>query len=151
MWNPFKFFKKQREYPIANVSMDELKRAINKYTEDLPNGIPLSTLINEDLTINYQKLAPYLKRIPIETYYMSRETYEVFNQDQYQLAYDHDIIQKAVDHYYDLTGELPIIHGDPYFKVSYHKLMKKKLIDYRPHAEFFLNKKDHLVTSKRPY
>lgn len=142
--------KKEPEYPIVNVSMTELKQAIQKYTEDLTGDIPLSSLINEDLTIDYQKLAPYLKKIPIQTYYMSIETYQVFDEDEKQLAQDHDNIQKAVDQYFKLTGELPVIHGDPYLKVSYHKLMKKKLIDYRPHAEFFLNKKDHLITTKRP-
>ncbi|WP_440896221.1 DUF3939 domain-containing protein [Amphibacillus sp. Q70] len=150
MWNPFKMIKKKPEYPITNVSMTELKQAIQKYTDDLPAGVPLSSLINEDLTIDYQKLAPYLKSIPIQTYYMSVETYDIFDEDQKTLAQDHDNIQKAVDQYFDLTGELPVIHGDPYFKVSYHKLMKKKLIDYRPHVEFFLNKKDHLITTKRP-
>ncbi|WP_067840167.1 DUF3939 domain-containing protein [Amphibacillus sediminis] len=150
MWNPFKLKKKEPHYPVINVSLGELKHAIHEYTTKLPDDVPLSTLINEDLSINYQKLAPILKGIPIKTYYMSTETYEIFDEEDKHLAEAFDDVQRAVDRYIDLTNDIPVIHGDPYFKISYHKLAKQGLLDYRPHVEFYLSKHEHLITTKRP-
>ncbi|GEN57384.1 hypothetical protein GCM10012290_19860 [Halolactibacillus alkaliphilus] len=149
MWRPFKK-KHKKIYPTKDMSLDELKQGIRQYINDLPNEVPLSTLINDDLTINYQKLAPYLNARPIQTYYMSKETYDIFDENQKQLAEDLDYIQRAVDQYIQLSNELPVIHGDPYLKVSYHKLMKRGLITYRPTHEFFIDSKDHLINYARP-
>lgn len=149
MWSLFKK-KKQRVYPAKDISLHELKQGIRQYMNDLPNEVPLSTLINDDLTINYQELAPYLNAIPIQTYYMSKETYDIFDENQHHLAENLDYIQRAVDQYINLTNELPVIHGDPYLKVSYHKLMKRGLITYRPTHEFFIDPKDHLINYKKP-
>ena len=154
MWGKFK--KKQSseptktEYPVKDISLFELRKAIQKYSSQLPDEVPLSILINDDLTIDYEALAPILKAIPKETYYMSKETYEVFEEKDYQKALDIDMIQQAVDKYIQQTDELPIIHGDPYKRVSYHKLDKLNLISHRPNREFFITDEEYLITTQKP-
>ncbi|MGM0523885.1 MAG: DUF3939 domain-containing protein [Bacillota bacterium] len=149
VWSLFRK-KKEKTYPVKDVSLHELKQAIRQYMNALPDHVPLSMLINDDLTINYYELAPYLNAIPVQTYYMSKETYDIFDEDQRHLAENLDYTQRAVDQYIDLTGEIPVIHGDPYLKVSYHKLMKRGLITYRPPHEFYIDPKDHLINFKKP-
>lgn len=152
MWSLFKKKapKKKQNYPIIDISLAELKHAIHEYGMDLPKEIPLSIVINQDLSIDYKLLAPILKGIPSKKYYMSLETYELFEEEDYQLAVNFDNIQRAVDAYIQQTNETPVIHGDPYHKVSYHKLEKLNLLHYRPHGEFYITDEENLITNKRP-
>lgn len=155
MWNPFKKNSKQadekkKSYPTIDISLTELKHAIHEYGMQLPKEIPLSILIKDDLSIDYQLLAPILKGIPKEIYYMSHETYEIFEAKDRQLAVDFDNVQRAVDNYIQQTKELPVIHGDPYHRVSYHKLEQLGLLHYRPHQPFYITDEEHLITNQRP-
>ncbi|CQR47020.1 hypothetical protein BN1058_01309 [Paraliobacillus sp. PM-2] len=156
MWNPFKktnkkeTANKKQEYSTIDISLEDLKHAIHEYGMQLPDEIPLSVLVKDDLTIDYKLLAPILKGIPNKTYYMSRETYEIFEEKDKQLAIDYDNVQRAVDSYMQQTKELPIIHGDPFKRVSYHKLEKLNLLNYRPHREFYITNEEHLITNQRP-
>ncbi|WP_182200126.1 DUF3939 domain-containing protein [Paraliobacillus salinarum] len=156
MWNPFKkekeqkIEKEQKEYPIIDISLEDLKRAIHEYGMQLPNEVPLSVIVTDDLTIDYNLLAPTIKGIPNKTYYMSKETYEIFEEEEKHLAVDFDNVQRAVDSYIQQTKELPVIHGDPYKRVSYHKLEKLNLLNYRPHQEFYITDEEYLITNKKP-
>ncbi|WP_117149567.1 DUF3939 domain-containing protein [Paraliobacillus zengyii] len=155
MWHLFKKKqaqepKKKRHYPIIDISLAELKHAIHEYGMALPKEIPLSILINDDLSIDYELLAPVLNGIPSRTYYMSIETYQLFEEQDQQLAEYFDNVQRAVDAYIQQTNELPIIHRDPYHKVSYHKLEKLHLLNYRPHEEFYITDEENLITNIRP-
>ncbi|WP_226038054.1 DUF3939 domain-containing protein [Aquibacillus saliphilus] len=155
MWKKNKNKKQKKQaklpkYPIRDIPLFELKKAIDKYSDQLPNQIPLSVIINDDLTLNFQLLAPFLKGIPEQTYYMTRETYDLFEEKDQQLAFDIDMIQKAVDDYMQQTKELPVINGDPYKKVSFFKLEKLNLIEYRPELAFYLTDEEYLITYKKP-
>lgn len=136
--------------PVRHVSIDELREAVHKYADSLPKGVQLSVIINEDLTMNYELLAPFLKAIPKETYYMSKETYEIFEEKDKQLAEELDMIQKAVDKYVQQKKELPVIEGDPYHRVSYLKLEKLNLLPYRPDRDFYITDEEFLITHRKP-
>ncbi|WP_186579106.1 DUF3939 domain-containing protein [Aquibacillus kalidii] len=140
----------QQQYPTKDISFDELKTAIQEYSSQLPREVPLSVLINDDLTIDYQLLAPILKGIPESIFYMSRETYDLFHEQDYALAIELDNVQKAVDDYIRQTNELPIINGDPYKKISFHKLSKLRLLASRPENEYYLTDQEDLVTTIKP-
>lgn len=154
MWNKQKKAKsnktKQSKYPMKDISIDELKKSIREYSSNLSKSIPLSVIINDDLSINYQLLAPILKAFPENQYYMSRETYEIFKEEDYQLAVNLDKIQLAVDRYLEQTNKLPVISGDPYKKVSFYKLEKLDLIDERPDEEFYITDEENLITYNKP-
>ncbi|MRG86964.1 DUF3939 domain-containing protein [Salinibacillus xinjiangensis] len=137
-------------YPIRSVTIDELRQAIRQYGDQLHSNVPLSVIIKDDLTLDYSLLAPFLKCIPQETYYMSKETYELFPESQKQLAMDLDLIQRAVDQYIEQTKEVPVIDGDPYEKVSYFKLEKLNLLPRRPDQAFYITDEEFLVTYTKP-
>ncbi|MBM7571475.1 DUF3939 domain-containing protein [Aquibacillus albus] len=150
MWKKRKLQKKQEDYQVKDISLSELKKAIQEYSLQLPDGVPLGIIVNEDLSLDYKLLAPYLKGIPRKKYYMSKETYDIFEEQDYQQALDLDMIQKAVDDYIMQTDELPVISGDPYKKVSFHKLERLHLIPYRPEHPLYISNEEDLVTYKKP-
>ncbi|MFG6116232.1 DUF3939 domain-containing protein [Halobacillus sp. MO56] len=137
-------------YEERSISIHEVRKAVNAYASQLPKGVELSVIIKEDLTIDYDLVAPFLKGIPIETYYMSRETYEIFPEEEKQLAIDLDNVQRAVDQYMKATKELPIIENDPYKRVSYYKLETLKLLPYRPDRDFYITDEEFLITYQSP-
>ncbi|WP_053220406.1 DUF3939 domain-containing protein [Virgibacillus senegalensis] len=144
-----KIDSQQKQLPVRPVSISEVKDAIRRYSAELASEIPLQVIIKEDRTIDYQLLAPYLEAEPEQTYYMSRETYEIFEEKDKQLAEDLDKVQQAVDHYRDQTGNLPIIEGDPYRKVSYLKLEKLGLLSRRPERPFFITDDEDMITHRQ--
>ncbi len=152
MWEKYKKKKeiKKKEYPIKDISFDEVQKAIQLFSRELPKHIPLSVIVNDDLTLDYHLLAPILKGIPKETYYMSKETYDLFEEKDYELAKNLDEVQRAVDKYMDITDELPIISGDPYRKISFHKLHQLNLLKDRPNRDFYITDQEFLVTSEKP-
>ncbi|KGP72134.1 DUF3939 domain-containing protein [Pontibacillus yanchengensis] len=141
----------KKDLPKRDVSIFEIRQAIQRFTSHLPDGVELQTIINEDNTINYELLSPFLEAIPNETYYMSKETYEVFEEKDKQLAFDLDHIQQAIDKYMKQTKELPIIDGDPYNKVNYFKLERLGLITYRPNYTFYITDDEFLITYEAPF
>ncbi|WP_181349192.1 DUF3939 domain-containing protein [Thalassobacillus sp. CUG 92003] len=132
-----------------SMTLDEVRKAVHAYADDMPDGVPLSVIINHDLTLDYDLLSPYLKGKPEETFYMSRETYELFEADNRELAVELDMIQRAVDQYMEQTGELPIIESDPYRRVNFFKLERLTLIPYRPEREYYVTQEEFLVTYKK--
>ncbi|UOQ92786.1 DUF3939 domain-containing protein [Halobacillus shinanisalinarum] len=129
--------RKDDSLEIKDLSIDEVRKAIHMYADHKSGEIPLSVLIKSDLTLDYQLLAPYLHGTPKQRYYMSRETYELFTEENQQLAHDLDRVQQAVDQYMQQTQEPPIIEGDPYKKISYFMLESLGLLS-DPQKETFI-------------
>ncbi len=142
--------KQEQSLEVKELSLDQVRKAIHKYADDKPTEIPLSVLINHDLTLDYQLLAPYLHGIPRHRYYMSRETYELFTEEDKQLAYDIDAVQHAVDQYMQQTQETPVIENDPYKKINYFKLEGLGLLPERPERDFYLTNEEFMITYKKP-
>ncbi|WP_173916994.1 DUF3939 domain-containing protein [Halobacillus sp. Marseille-Q1614] len=135
---------------IKDLSIHDVRRAVHRYADHKPKGVPLSVIINEDLTLDYQLLSPYIDGIPKKKYYMSRETYELFEEEDLQLAKDLDMVQQAVDKYIQQTNELPVIDVDPYKRVSYFKLEKLNLLPQRPDQDFYITNEEFLITYQKP-
>lgn len=152
MWFLRKRKKEDKKYPIKSISYEEIRDAIREYGKNLPDNVPLGVIIQDNLEIDYQLLAPFLKAVPKEKYYMSKETYEIFPEEEKHIAVAVDTIQRAVDQYVDIKKELPVIDDDPYRRVSYHKLEQLKLLDERPNPiiDFYITDEEYLITRKKP-
>lgn len=151
MWNrKKKNANNQTPLEKKELSIDEVRKAVHAYADDKPTDVPLSVLIKEDLTLDYELLSPYLKAIPTQTFYMSRETYELFEEQYKELAIDLDLVQRAVDQYMQQTQELPIIDNDPYKRINYFKLERLQLLEQRPNRDFYLTNEEFMITYKKP-
>ena len=142
-WNKKK--NEIEEVKYINADIDEIRQAITKCANDLPLGVSLRSFVNDDYSLDYNLLKPVLKGIPKQTYYMSKETFEVF--DNPKMAKQMDDVQRAVDLYYKEKGDLPVIIG-PENKISFFLL--KDYLRNQPEETVYINPDDQLVTYRPP-
>lgn len=135
-----------KEWPMINCTLERVRHAIRQYHQNMPKGVSLSVLVNEDNTIEYKLLTPYLGGIPRQTFYMSKETYELFDSPEIPRVLDR--VQRAVDRYIKEKKAFPIIEGDPYRKVSYLKL--GEYLEARPDMDTYLTDVENMITHVKP-
>lgn len=151
MWNWGKNKKHQENYySTYNFDIDTIKKAVREFADHAPKGVTTRTLVKDDHSIDFNLLKPYLKGIPDRNFYMSKETYEIFEEKDKTIPYYLDIIQFAVDQYVNMYKKIPITQGDPYRKVSYLLLEKSNLIHERPNIELYITNDEYLITHKKP-
>ena len=147
------FFKKkgkkdkqqEQQYPILDISIEQMRQAVQNSAANLPMDISLRTLVNSDHSIDTNMVKSFLNGIPKQTFYMSKETFEIYEDQATAIAVDD--VQRATDQYYQETGDYPVIPGTT--KVSYFLI--KNYLKQEPTMELFLDPKDHMVTHRRPH
>ncbi|MCF6094395.1 DUF3939 domain-containing protein [Microaerobacter geothermalis] len=137
----------KKHWPEIEVTALEIKKAIHEYYKSLPKGVSLTVLIMEDNKIDMNLLAPFLNGIPKKTFYMSRATYEIFEEPE--IPANLDLVQQAVDEYMKEHSDLPIIDGDPNKQVSYSKL-SPYLHGKTPNIPIFITDIENMVTHQKP-
>lgn len=143
--------KNQENYNvIINFDIDSVKKAVREFADQAPKGVTTRALVKDDHSIDFDLLKPYLKGIPERNFYMSKETYEIFEEKDKIIPFYLDMIQFAVDQYVNMYKKIPITQGDPYRKVSYLLLEKSNLIHERPHMDFYITNDEYLITHKKP-
>ncbi len=151
MWKWGKDKKPQESYySTYNFDIEAIKKAVREFADQAPKGVTTRTLVKDDHSIDFNLLKPYLKGIPDRNFYMSKETYEIFEEKDKTIPYYLDIIQFAVDQYVNMYKKIPITQGDPYRKVSYLLLEKSNLIHERPAIDLYITNDEYLITHKKP-
>lgn len=138
--------RKKKKLQVISVTIDEVRDAVNRYAETLPKGISLRNIVKENNEIDFELLLDYLGGIPDRSFYMSKETFEIFEDEEYPKYID--MCQVAFDKYLKATGEEPLIEGNPYKKISYFKL--HDFLEERPPFDLFLHPEDRMVTHRKP-
>lgn len=141
----FHFFKKGKEE--REITKDELELAMAKFLEENANVI-YTVLVNDDYTVNYDLLKPYLPVFPTNTFIITKETLEVFEntQDNLSLVKEIDDVQRAVDQYVTEKEAFPIVEGNENRLICSIKLspyLKRGL-----KRNLYVSEKHYLVTSK---
>ncbi|MGN4444112.1 DUF3939 domain-containing protein [Bacillus cereus group sp. MYBK79-1] len=141
----FRFFRTGKEE--REITKDELEQAMAKFLETNAN-IVYTVLVNDDYTVNYDLLKPYLSVFPTNSFLITKETLEVFEhtEENLNLVKEIDIVQKAVDLYVTEKEMFPIVEGSeerlicgmklgPYL----NRILKRNL---------YISEKHYLVSSK---
>lgn len=139
-----------KAWPIIETSVEEIKKAVRIYSEQLPKGVYRTILVEKDNRIDIEQLAPILKGIPSRNFYMSKETYDIFDEEEKYLALTIDKVQKAVDLYVREHNEYPMLPYDPLSRVNYYQLLKAHCLDSQPEIKLYITNYDGLVTHKKP-
>lgn len=146
----FKNRKKKQEGEERNqaieVTIERVRQAVNEYADGLKTGISLRSLVQDDHSIDFDLLKGILNGIPNQPFYMSKETFEIF--ETADLPNEIDKVQRAVDQYRQENGEEPVIPGDPYGKISYYLI--RHYLSSEPKMELYLDRNDKMVTHRCP-
>ncbi|MFD0771409.1 DUF3939 domain-containing protein [Bacillus sp. CGMCC 1.60114] len=141
----FRFFKKGKEE--REITQDELELAMAKFLETNANVV-YTVLVNDDYTVNYDLLKPYLPAFPTNAFIITKETLEVFENTQENLALVKEIddVQRAVDQYVTEKESFPIVEGNKNRLICSIKLgpYLKRALD----RDLYISEKHYLVTSK---
>jgi len=141
---------KSKNYPIIDISIDQVRNAIRTFTERLPKGVYRTILVKEENEIDFNQLAHILGGLPSEKYYMSKETYDLFTENEKIIAFEMDLVQKAVDQYVKEYTEFPILSFDPLRRINYFELIQKQFLKIQPQTQFYLTDLDGMVTHVNP-
>lgn len=140
----------QPEWPEIEVSLDEVRKAVRKFSDNLPKGVYRTILVNEDNSIDFTQLAHILGGIPTDNFYMSKETYDLFEEAEKHIPVQMDLVQKAVDQYVKDKRQYPMLQFDPSKRVNYYQLLQEHYLKEHPDIQFYITDCDGLVTHIRP-
>jgi hypothetical protein len=142
--------KNDKSFPNIDVTIDEVRKAVREFSNNLPKGVYRTILVQEDNCIDFDQLAPFLGGIPSKKFYMSKETYDLFEESEKQIPIEMDIVQKAVDLYVKDHKDFPMLKFDPHHKVNYFQLKQEHYLKEEPQIQFYITDLDGLITHIRP-
>lgn len=154
--NPQNEFESQRElndktdYPIVDVTIDQVRKAIRQYSDNLPKGVYRTIIVQDDNSIDFKQIAKILGGIPSKKFYMSKETYDLFEENEKKIPAEMDLIQKAVDLYVKERKEYPMLRFDPERRVNYYQLIQENYLKSAPETQFYITELDGLITHIKP-
>lgn len=134
---------------IIEATLHEIRQAVGTFSEQKRVGISLKVLVKDNNELDTSLLITHLGGIPSKAFYMSKETFELFEEEHRHIPYWIDKVQRAVDAYIHSEKEVPIIEGDPFQKISFFKLEKKALLTERPPLEFYYTEQEGMVSHRK--
>lgn len=138
----------KKHLPVIPMNIKQVKRAVREFENQLPKGIDRTVLLGKDHRIDFTLLAPFLDGVPDKPFYMSKETYEIFSEEEADTARYMDEVQRAVDFYIDEKGAMPLVENDPNRKISYYLLERGMFLKQRPPMDFYMTRYDHLISDR---
>lgn len=147
----FKRTKKEPDQHKVTVTLPQVKQAIRQFEEDMPDQIKRTALILEDKSIDLARLKRYLGGVSDQKFYMSRETFEIFEEEDKLVPYYLDMVQSAVDNYVSDTGKLPLIEDAWLPEVHYRLLSKEHYLKETPPFPLYITEEEMLLTHRREH
>jgi hypothetical protein len=138
------------EWQIIDVTLDEVVKAVRSFSERLPKGVYRTILVNDDFSIDFKQLAHILKGIPSKPFYMSKETYDIFEEKDKEIPPIIDTVQKAVDLYVKEQKKYPMLPYDPLRRVNYYLLIQEHYLEKKPDIELYITDYDGLISHEKP-
>lgn len=137
------------DLPIADISLDDMKSAIREYEDSLPKGVNRTVLLDDNQQIDHRPLAPYLRAIPNRPFYMSRETFEVFEEEDKWIPYHLDRVQHAVDWFIKDHRKWPTVtpHSP---KINFRLLIDNHYLKQKPPFDMYMTDEENMVTHVKP-
>jgi F0F1-type ATP synthase assembly protein I len=138
------------DYPIIDVTIDQVRKAVRQFSDNLPKGVYRTIIVKDDNSIDFKQLANILGGIPSKMYFMSKETYDLFEEKDKKIPAEMDKVQKAVDLFVKERKEYPMLRFDPNRRVNYYQLLQEKYLKSAPETQFYITELDGLITHIKP-
>lgn len=91
-----------------DVTLPQLRQAIHEYEQTLPKGVNRTVLLDDHQEIDTKRLKQQLAGIPKQRFFMSKETFHIVPEDERDVIYEMDQVQRALDLYMDEKKKLPL-------------------------------------------
>jgi F0F1-type ATP synthase assembly protein I len=141
---------KTNDYPTIDVTIDQVRKAVRQFSDNLPKGVYRTIIVLDDNSIDFIQLANILGGIPSKKYYMSKETYDLFEEKDKNIPAEMDMVQKAVDLFVKERKEYPMLRFDPNRRVNYYQLLQENYLKSAPETQFYITELDGLITHIKP-
>lgn len=139
-----------QKHPVIDVSIDDVRQAVRTFSDQLPKGVYRTILVNDDNSVDFKQLVHILGGIPSKKFYMSKETYDLFEEKDKLIPYEMDLVQKAVDQYVKEQRQYPMLKFDPLHRVNYFQLIQEHYLKSPPQTQFYITDLDGLITHIKP-
>ncbi|MCT4777460.1 MULTISPECIES: DUF3939 domain-containing protein [Exiguobacterium] len=90
-----------------DLTLPQLREAIHEYEQTLPKGVNRTVLLDEAQEIDLARLKKHLPGKPRQRFYMSKETFHIVPEDERELVYEMDQVQRALDLYFEQEKKIP--------------------------------------------
>lgn len=90
-----------------DLTLPQLREAIHEYEQTLPKGVNRTVLLDEMQEIDLARLKKHLPGKPRQRFYMSKETFHIVPEDERELVYEMDQVQRALDLYFEQEKKIP--------------------------------------------
>ncbi|WP_339310028.1 DUF3939 domain-containing protein [Paenibacillus sp. FSL M7-0896] len=144
----FKRAKKNLPPNHPTVTLPQIKQAVRQFEEDMPAPINRTALIQEDKSIDLNRLKRYLGGVPQQKFYMSSETFEIFEESDKLVPYYLDMVQSAVDNYISDTGKLPLLEDAWLPEVHYRLLSTERYLKETPPFPLYITDEEMMLTHR---
>ncbi|RCX17077.1 uncharacterized protein DUF3939 [Fontibacillus phaseoli] len=135
--------------PAVQVTLEDVKLGVLRYEAEMPEGINRKSLLLPDGSLDLRRLSRYLGGVSEQKFYLSRETYEIFEEEDREIPYFLDLVQVAVDVYVEETGKLPVLKPDQPHQVDYRLLQREHYLKEIPPFPLYITDQEMLL-SHRP-
>lgn len=147
IFNRVKLKKQSKPFARLDLTHQDVREAINQYEATLAElGLNRTVLIQDDHQINFELMASFLGGIPTKKFYMSRETYEIFEEEDKHIPVCLDVVQRAVDDYIITNNKLPVIDNCCNRRVNFDLLINNHNLKEKPSIPIFISDQQDLVT-----
>lgn len=131
------------------MTLQRVKDAVRRF--ELENkGISRTVLLKEDQSIDFELLKPFIAEVPEAPFYMSRETFEIFEEAERDIPIYLDKVQRAVDTYIYEHQKKPVIDLDYNQTIDVRRLVHHGYLDEMPPIPFYHTNQEDLITHKKP-
>jgi hypothetical protein len=132
--------------PTISITLSDVKKLVREFEQHLPKGINRTILIGQDNEMNFELLIPLLRGMPDQKFYMSRESFEIFTEEEKHIPMWLDIVQRAVDDYIADLKAAPTMPGDKRKKINYVMLQNQYYLKESPPLDFYLSDLEDMIT-----
>jgi hypothetical protein len=142
--------QESQNYPIIDVTIDQVRKAVRQFSDNLPKGVYRTIIVQDDNSIDFIQLANILGGVPSKKFYMSKETYDLFEENEKKIPAQMDMVQRAVDLFVKERKEYPMLRFDPQRRVNYYQLIQENYLRSAPEIQFYITEMDGLITHITP-
>lgn len=107
-WQRLTQKEKLTEQEDVDITLPQLREAIHEYEQTLPKGINRTVLLDDTQEIDLDRLKKQLRGKPRQRFYMSKETFHIVPEEEKELVYEMDQVQRALDLYFEQEKKLPL-------------------------------------------